>query len=311
MGRQIFIPIPALNEKFTEITVKDAYEKADKPENIYFGIFNQKTNSSEFENFSQYKNVKCVNVSYKEPLGLGLARLAAATLLENQDYFLQIDAHTIFAKGWDTHLIEDIELLSRHFEKPLISQSIVWHDVNVYLGDDQNYIKNFSGDKAYPLHQEGEIKTHPDTSREQEEKLFGKFLEHYLCYGGGGLFGRSEFLYEISYNPFVMFDPEQELTALRASTRGYKFFSSDKTVISSLAKDKNTGFTKEQFPDDRLYSFNQYSELTKKCANSVLSYYYGERFGFWGAENKEVYNEYNKKKKIIRDYFWDISNKKA
>ena len=65
------------------------------------------------------------------------------------------------------------------------------------------------------------------------------------------------------------------------------------STFKTLAKSKNNGFTKEQFADDRLYSFKEYSEQKKKYGNAVLSYYYGERFGFWGAENKEVYNDYD------------------
>jgi hypothetical protein len=49
MNDNIFIAIPALNENFTHITVEDAFVKADNPENVYIGIFNQKTNNSQFE----------------------------------------------------------------------------------------------------------------------------------------------------------------------------------------------------------------------------------------------------------------------
>ena len=49
MNEDIFIAIPAFNEKFTHITVQDAFAKADNPENVYIGIFNQKSNNLEFE----------------------------------------------------------------------------------------------------------------------------------------------------------------------------------------------------------------------------------------------------------------------
>ena len=38
MNENIFIAIPAFNEKFTHITVEDAFAKADNPENVYIGI---------------------------------------------------------------------------------------------------------------------------------------------------------------------------------------------------------------------------------------------------------------------------------
>jgi hypothetical protein len=290
----IFIAIPAFNEKFTHITVEDAFAKADNPHNVYIGIFNQKTNNLEFEDFSGYKNVRCVNVTYKNPLGLGLARVAAASLLEDEEYFLQLDAHTIFAKGWDTRLLGDLKELLQYCDKPLISQSLAWHREKDYFDNDQAYIKNFYGTKAYPLYREGDVKTHPDHSRESEEKILGKFLEHYLCYGGF-LFGESKFLYDISYNPFILMDPEQEITALRASTRGYRFFSSDITPISTLGKGEHGGFTEEKYKDDIKYEFLRYDfDQTRKGWHGKR-FYQGLNFGFYGAETKELYDEYFKK----------------
>ena len=291
----IFVAIPALNERFTQVTIQDAYEKAKYPSKVFFGIFNQKTNESKFEDFSEYPNVRCANVSYEEPLGVGLARLACATLYNDEEYFLQIDAHTIFAKDWDSILVKDIKELKKYCDKPLISQSVSWHGEEAYSDPDKKYINNFIGEKAYPLSaREDGLSTDTDVTRENEEKIFGKYLEHYLCYGGGGLFGDSKFLYEISYNPFIPFASDQEVIALRASTRGYRFFSSDKTVISTLGKHPENGFTKEKYPDDRLFAFNGVLEGKKKYGNFGYDYLYGKKFGFWGAENKEKYDEYVK-----------------
>ena len=303
----IFVAIPALNEYFTDITIQDAYKKAKYPSNIFFGIFNQKTKGYKFEDFSKYPNVRCVNVSYEEPLGLGFARLACSMLHNNEKYFLQIDAHTIFVKDWDSILVESLKELKKYCDKPLISQSISWHGEEAYFDPEKKYINNFMGEKAYPLSaREDGLSTHVDESREDEEKIFGKYLEHYLCYGGGGLFGDSKFLHEISYNPFILFCPEQELTALRASTRGYRFFSSDKTIISTLGKHPENGFTKEKYSDDRLFAFNGVLEAKKIYGNFGYDYLYGKKFGFWGAENKEKYDEYVK---ISNNYFEENDKK--
>ena len=163
-----------------------------------------------------------------------------------------------------------------------------------YFEKDKSYVKNFNGIKAYPLHKEGEVATHPDHSRESEEKILGKFLEHYLCYGGF-LFGQSKFLYEISYNPFILMSPEQESTALRASTRGYRFFSSDVTPISTLGKGEDGGFTKEKYMNDYKHGFIRYSFDKIMKGWYGKSFYTGQNFGFWGAESKKIYDEYFKK----------------
>jgi len=294
-NKKIFIAVPAFNEHFTHVTIEDAFEKADKPENVYFGIFNQKTNSNNFEDFTSYKNVRCINANYKKPLGAGLARLIASTLHDDERYFLQIDAHTIFAKGWDSVLLNDLDLLLRHVEKPAISQSCAWHQVSVYSDPDKVYIKNFNGVQAYPFFPEkGKPITHEDRTRINEEKFLGKFLENHLSLGCSGLFCLSDFIYEISYNPFIKFTPEQEFTALRACTRNYRFFSSEKSMISTLGKNKTDGFTDLDYPDDRKFLFE--NEDMDKIG--MHEYIYGKKFGFYGAPDYNSYQDYLLRSKI-------------
>ena len=294
-NKKIFIAVPAFNEHFTHITVEDAFEKADKPENIYFGIFNQKTNSNNFEDFTSYKNVRCINANYQKPLGAALARLVASTLHDDERYFLQIDAHTIFAKGWDSTLLNDLDLLLKHVEKPAISQSCAWHHVSVYSDPDKVYIKNFNGVSAYPFFPEkGKPITHEDRTRVNEKKFLKKFLEHHLSMAGSGFFCLSDFIYEISYNPFISFAPEQEFTALRACTRNYRFFSSEKSMISTLGKNKDDGFNDLDYPDDRKFLFE--NEDTDKVG--MIEYIYGRKFGFYGAPDHDSYQDYLLRSKI-------------
>jgi hypothetical protein len=294
-NKKIFIAVPAFNEYFTHITVEDAFKKADKPENIYFGIFNQKTNSNNFEDFTLYKNVRCINANYEKPLGAALGRLIASTLHDDERYFLQIDAHTIFAKGWDSVLINELDMLLKHVEKPVISQTCAWHLVSIYSDPEKKYINNFMGEKSYPFFpQKGKPITYEDKTRINEEKFLGKFLEHHLCLAGSGIFSLSDFIYEISYNPFISFSPEQEFTALRSCTRGYRFFSSEISMISTLAKNKIDGFNELDYPDDRRFLSSEL-DIDKVSMNE---YIYGKKFGFYGAPDLESYQDYLLRSKI-------------
>jgi hypothetical protein len=208
---------------------------------------------------------------------------------------MQIDAHTIFARGWDSVLVDDLDLLLNHVEKPAISQSCAWHQVSAYLDPDKEYIKNFNGVEAYPFFPEnGQPITHQDMTRTNEEKFLGKFLENHLSLGCSGLFSLSDFIYEISYNPFVKFTPEQEFTALRACTRGYRFFSSAISMVSTLGKNKTDGFNELNYPDDRKFLF---SELDNDKVR-MNEYIYGKKFGFYGAPDYDSYQDYLLRSKI-------------
>ena len=41
--------------------------------------------------------------------------------MKDEDYFLQIDSHTIFEKNWDDYLLNYIKTIKRIIDKPIIS----------------------------------------------------------------------------------------------------------------------------------------------------------------------------------------------
>jgi hypothetical protein len=61
------------------------------------------------EELSQFENVRyCVNY-ISDPPSIGKDRNNASRLYQNEDYFLQVDAHCFFMPNWDTELIEALD----------------------------------------------------------------------------------------------------------------------------------------------------------------------------------------------------------
>ena len=90
-------------------TIQSCINNADTPENVHIGV--AMTGNYKFYDFvvDQSKNFKNVNIKYyalEENFGVGSGRNNAASLYTGQDYFLQIDAHTHFTKGWDSYLVD-------------------------------------------------------------------------------------------------------------------------------------------------------------------------------------------------------------
>jgi hypothetical protein len=296
-NNDIFVSVPAYNEHFLFETVKLAYERAEKPERIYFGIFNQKSNSDNFEDFSDYENVRCVNVRYEKPLGASLARLNASTLHENEKYFMQIDAHTIFAPNWDSFLQKDLDFLLCHVEKPIISQTVRSFSYEDFFNSDSKTIEKFTGTDAYPfgvlVDEDGNLYIGEDNSRENDKKYYDKFLEHYFCMGSAGLFSLSSFIEEVSYNPWITLAPEQEFTGLRACTRGYRMFSTPRNYVATMVKDEKYLNT---YKDDLCTEEN--TVKTKVKYDIVNRFLLGNEFGFYGAPDKDSYDQYIEKSKV-------------
>lgn len=100
----IFIPISAFNEDYIILTIEEALKKADYPNRISFGVWEHRT-EGDFSNLTAYDNVFHATLKYPVPLGVGVARLNAFALYNQEDFILQIDAHTLFTDHWDTVLL--------------------------------------------------------------------------------------------------------------------------------------------------------------------------------------------------------------
>lgn len=309
-NNKIFVSIAALNEDYLLDTVNDALEKAARPDLISFGIFNQKFPGQEFEDFSQFKNVRVINATYDEPLGVGLARANSLMLHAGEQFFCQIDAHNFFVPNWDKALISDYNELNVIFPRVILAQSIVHHDKTKYY-DDGEYRKNLKPVHVFPLTISKEYGSATgDRSREDENKLFGKFLEHYTLCAGAEFFTSAHFIYEVPHDNTVIHAPEQELTALRACTRGYRIFSRGESTMSTLSRLKkihkysdNAG--QEQELDLEEYDKSVYVSLLRENTRpgcvvvrkgiDHFSYLCGLNFGHFGAPDKESYDEYIRK----------------
>jgi len=94
-------------------TIKSAKDNASDSDSIHIGIAfigNKEFYEKIIEETSDYTNIKHSFHELKTNLGVGRGRRLATNLYENQDYFLQVDAHTFFLQDWDKFLIERLGL---------------------------------------------------------------------------------------------------------------------------------------------------------------------------------------------------------
>ena len=115
----IFVSLTSLPDKELLPTLKNIYSAAQNPERIYVGLIMHGASRSlkkELTTFVKNNNEKIKVVFTKIPkgsidkklsvLGLGKNRNAALELYDDQDYVLQIDAHSLLADSWDSKLID-------------------------------------------------------------------------------------------------------------------------------------------------------------------------------------------------------------
>lgn len=123
--KTIFITVPAYNDPSLLRTLEGALENALFPERLFFCIGMQ-YDDDKAPDVSKYLNNPNFNFIFydvsKRP-GVYWIRREMAEKHSDQDYFLMIDSHMLFAKYWDAKLINDYEDLRRlHGDRVIISR---------------------------------------------------------------------------------------------------------------------------------------------------------------------------------------------
>jgi hypothetical protein len=112
--KTIFVSIASYRDKYCSKTLESCFSNAKNPNNIHVGICIQNDENDEDcmisdESLKQYnKNIQTIKLKHHEAKGPTWARYLCATLFNNEDYFFQIDSHTLFRKDWDEILINMI-----------------------------------------------------------------------------------------------------------------------------------------------------------------------------------------------------------
>lgn len=169
-------------------------------------------------NSNFHKIIKIIKMSYKNARGPTLARFLIQQQYNSEEYYLQIDSHTIFEKNWDEKLINCLKSLE---PKSCLTQ---------YLPDYQ--IGEFNTEPKL----RGELTVSRITSLDGFTRINAPYIDPNLKYkfafpsnGWSGCFSFSsgDICYDAPidcYTPDVFFGEEMDI-CLRLFTRGWNFYA--------------------------------------------------------------------------------------
>lgn len=311
MNKTIYISIAACNEKDLYQTLLSAIHNATYPDRLFFGVVAQSF-TRDLQDLSEIKaNIKCMYVSYPGPTGVGLPRLMASNLNDrSQDFYFQIDAHMIFENNWDVDLVSSYEEIQQEFEKPIITTYGPWWYEDEYgcialpnnpeIKVNPYDFKGVSGVSTGGLKvgdfESNLYRRHLPIDGDQTDwgTLNKTYNQHYLV-AGGFFFTSMSFVEEVLPDPFITFGGEEPTIALRAWTRGYRFFNIKKPICWHKNKlgdipdkddwrDINNSPNKETF---YLFMKNDLYSLKR-----VKDIFLGNILGYWGAPDLESLKNY-------------------
>lgn len=223
----IFISIASYRDMQLVPTVEDLLAKADEPALLRFGICWQHGPEQSSLRFSDDPRFKILDVPWQESRGACWARAKIMELWQEEQWFLQVDSHCRFVKGWDTKLVRTMAQCGR--PKPVISTyATAFSPANPDSGA-REILED--GPQVVALEMftsDGIPKLKPiglPASADQSRPVAARFL------AAGFIFAQGSFVRDVPYDPELYFFGEEISMTLRAYTSGYDLFHPVESIV--------------------------------------------------------------------------------
>ena len=285
----IFISIASYRDPELERTIRSALENAVNPQDLHFGIMLQEFEKHE-PDLSWVPNLTLKKVHPKMARGAGYARAQIVPMYSGQDYFLQIDSHTIFEKNWDQLCIDQYKKAQEISKNNKIILSYFPPPFYVESNKQISIIKNSKTQLPYATKQKPMLTKRGEWTAERV-KLSNKNLpEESTTILAGFVFASGKLIEEVPYDPEISFFGEELCFAIRAWTRGWDIYSPCVTIVyhfytregySKVWKDRNL----------REISWKELELISKDKQKRVLC---GLESGTYGPGSVRTIQEYEK-----------------
>lgn len=222
-NNRIFVNIASYRDPETPKTVKNILETAEHPELLRIIVYEQ--NDPNDPKVEKHPSVTIFHDHYTKAKGPVWARYLIQQFYDQEEYYLQIDAHSRFVKNWDTKLKHMLRLLP---DKSVLTQyppiySIKDGSFDIHQIRTGLYIQGFGIVDKMTRVQSDIIVSKPKVNYPFTNKGWA------ACFS----FSKGDIVKDAPYDPwlpFLFFGEELDIT-LRLYTRGWNFFSPHENII--------------------------------------------------------------------------------
>lgn len=299
----IFVSVAAYQERLLEFTLDNIFKLSSNPSRIFVGLFDQSDDdTASWLSKKKYdSNVRYLQIDPVQSRGAAWARSVCNTLYMGEDYFLQIDSHTWFDRGWDAKLLRLMDAAKKKSEKPVIST----YPPPFGLDEEGKPFKNGVVQDAVFV-----LRPLPDANPRDEKAAFG-FGSVYIKgpvmrigyhIAGGFVFAPGEFVDEIPYDYRMYFEGEEQNLSVRAFTHGWDIFHVRDTFIPiyHLYKENGQDYTQHHWhPSVDQKRKTKWPEMTEKSDKRLRDLVYDRKTGgAYGLGTVRSMDEYEKRSGI-------------
>lgn len=212
----IFVNIACYRDSECGPTIDDLFRKARHPDQINVAVVLQTTPSDLIE--IAHPRVQIRHVNAAESRGACWARALGYELWRGEQHVLQIDSHMRFAPDWDVRLLEQLAACPSP-KSLLTSYPPGYEPPDNLLHHKASYLAAKRFDERGILMQQGLLEPTPVMPKPTA------FL------AAGFLFGASDWIHEVPYDPNLYFNGEETTLAVRLWTSGWDFFGPTEAIV--------------------------------------------------------------------------------
>ena len=282
MSKKIFISIASYQDPLLLETLCSAYENADNKDALLFGVCEQADHGIDIQSIHFKNQIKYELLDPVMAKGPCWARARIQKLMTDEEYFLQIDSHTIFTKSWDKVLLNYHSWL----EKCLQNNFIITGYPRGFKPNKE--LTSFELNTAYK-------ETLGITFREKRmfedgyysmQKSFPANTQlpaKGLLIAGGFIFAKKAFITSIPYDPKFYFHGEELSVALRLFTNMWDVVHIPRIPLFHLYTDTENMIRKLHWnPEDeknRAIKWNELDRLSKSRLGQLINQQLEPPFG--------------------------------
>ena len=223
----IFVSVACFCDPDVVETVKDLFAMASESARVFVGVCLQAMpEDRRFDELASLSGVSVDRINVDQARGPIYARVRCEAMMGDAEYFLQIDCHSRFFKGWDQILIEELALAERIHPRAVLSH----YPINIKNMHSDEYLDRIGHVNRYRQVDRDALKSHGSLVKLPQTPLPS------LGISAAMLFMRSADRKAIGYDPaldFGLHAAEQVLYAIRLWTHGFDVFCPTRHAVAT------------------------------------------------------------------------------
>ena len=281
---KILVSMIAYRERYLEKSIKDCLEKADNPENIYFSVVSEQSESHLHPDLSFVDQDRLIYRKYdlSEYRGIMWSRNKTTEVDFDYDYVLFTCGHNMFAPNWDKISIEEQQKASLLNEKAIITSSGPEFEYNpdgkIVLDPRSGRTRN----KYRPSIPNDYVPGYgfPNSLQQDVPETSEVLQDAYMQWSW--VFAPKSYVIDASIDPEMGYHGEEIYLTVIAWSRGWRFFATPQILYYHDTYKEYPGETRSRMETHRPWidinqkSFWEHSDRSMRRLNKLLS---GQLYG--------------------------------